>query len=442
MDFDDYLNKSNQLDSQEAKTELENYYAFNSGLLSFFTAIDNQVKAVMNSANINPQSAALIQSQVDAVKPMLNKLRFEINMFDAGSLSEAYKADINKTIGYIKGFMEVGEVDITANQLFALLQKNETAFAKEQEERKRQEREEKERIAREEAERKIREERERKEREEAERKAKEEKERQEREEKEREIIENIEIVFVKGSNKIRDFYIGKYPVTQKLWQAVMGNNPSYFKGDGRLPVENVSWDDAQAFISKLNSITGKIYRLPSEMEWEYAAREGEKQSAYEYSGSDNADEVAWYIDNSEGRTHNVGTKKPNALGIYDMSGNTWEWCEDYDDLSSVRVLRGGRWSSNAWLCRVAYRDSYTPVNRDYNFGFRLALQNNVGVKSEILICLKTNPTLSAKELAVLLNKTQRTIERNIKDLREQGVLKREGSDKTGFWEISINEKIK
>jgi len=198
MDFNDYVNQLNQLDSQETRAELENYYAFNSGLMSFFTAIDNQVKAVMNSAAINPKSVALIKSQVDAVKPLLNKLKFEISMLDAAKLSVAHKGAINKTIDYIKGFMEIGEVDITANQFFALLQENKTAYANEQaqrakeeaerkakEERERKEREEKERIAREEAERKAREERERKEREEAERKAKEERERKEREEKER-----------------------------------------------------------------------------------------------------------------------------------------------------------------------------------------------------------------------------------------------------------------
>ena len=114
-----------------------------------------------------------------------------------------------------------------------------------------------------------------------------------------------------------DYYIGKYEVTQKLWQAVMGSNPSYFKGNN-LPVENVCWNNCQEFISKLNSLTGRNFRLPSEAEWEYAAR----------GGSNNLDAVAWYDGNSGNKTHAVGTKQPNELGLYDMAGNVWEWCQD------------------------------------------------------------------------------------------------------------------
>ena len=183
-----------------------------------------------------------------------------------------------------------------------------------------------------------------------------------------------------------DYYIGKYEVTQALWKAVMGNNPSNFKGDN-LPVENVSWDDCQEFISKLNRITGKTFRLPTEAEWEYAARGGNKSRGYQYSGSRNLSHVAWYENNSGHKTHAVGTKQPNELGIYDMSGNVWEWCQDwygkYSSSSQVnpiginngsnRVRRGGSWSSFDRDCRSSYRGSITPGYRDISLGLRLVL---------------------------------------------------------------------
>ena len=183
-----------------------------------------------------------------------------------------------------------------------------------------------------------------------------------------------------------DYYIGKYEVTQALWQTVMDNNPSYFKGDN-LPVENVSWDDCQEFISKLNRLTGKTFRLPTEAEWEYAARGGKKSRGYQYSGSNNISDVAWYGANSGNKTHAVGSKQANELGIYDMSGNVWEWCHDlYDKYSSSsqtnptgatsgsdRVGRGGMWIYAAGVCRSSYRDCDAPDNRDYYLGLRLVL---------------------------------------------------------------------
>ena len=183
-----------------------------------------------------------------------------------------------------------------------------------------------------------------------------------------------------------DYYIGKYEVTQALWQAVMGNNPSNFKEDN-LPVENVSWDDCQKFISKLNSITGKTFRLPTEAEWEYAARGGKKSRGYQYSGSNNLSDVAWYKDNSDSKTHAVGSKQANELGIYDMSGNVCEWCQDwYDSYSSslqvnptgatsgfYRVNRGGSWINIAGICRSSYRINFTPDDRGNFLGLRLVL---------------------------------------------------------------------
>ena len=183
-----------------------------------------------------------------------------------------------------------------------------------------------------------------------------------------------------------DYYIGKYEVTQALWQAVMGNNPSGFKGDN-LPVELVSWNDCQEFISKLNRITGKMFRLPTEAEWEYAARGGNKSRGYQYSGSNNLLDVAWYDDNSGNKTHAVGTKQPNELGIYDMSGNVYEWCQDrygvYNSSSQINptganseydcVFRGGSWNNDAGFCRSSDRRFMPPGYSGYNHGLRLVL---------------------------------------------------------------------
>jgi formylglycine-generating enzyme required for sulfatase activity len=187
---------------------------------------------------------------------------------------------------------------------------------------------------------------------------------------------------------VSDYYIGKYEVTQVQWMAVMGSNPSFFEGDN-LPVEEVSWDDVQQFITKLNTMTGKLYRLPTEAEWEYAARGGNRSKGYKYGGSNTVGNVAWYAENSGCTTHPVGKKSPNELGIYDMSGNVMEWCNDwygaYDSNSqtdpkgpvsgSYRVIRGGSWSSYARLTRVSYRSNSTSVDRNSNLGFRLAFSS-------------------------------------------------------------------
>ena len=183
---------------------------------------------------------------------------------------------------------------------------------------------------------------------------------------------------------LSSYYIGQTEVTQALWTAVMGSNPSEFRGDRR-PVERVSWNDCQTFISRLNAKTGKNFRMPTEAEWEYAARGGHSGGS-KYAGSDNINNVAWYYDNSGRETHNVATKSPNGLGIYDMSGNVWEWCQDwYGNYSSSsqtnpkgpssgvgRVNRGGGWGHNARLCRVSNRDNDAP-SRLNCLGLRLVL---------------------------------------------------------------------
>ncbi len=188
--------------------------------------------------------------------------------------------------------------------------------------------------------------------------------------------DGMEMVYVEGPGGImgvKSFYIGKYEVTQAQWKAVMGTNPSHFSGENN-PVEQVSWNDCQEFIKKLNALTGRTYRLPTSAEWEYAARSGKARDTYEYAGSNNLDEVAWYKSNSGDRTHQVGTKKPNSLGIYDMTGNVWEWCEDwYDSSQSYRVARGGSWYLSASSCRVSYRSNSSPGFRHSNLGFRVVL---------------------------------------------------------------------
>jgi serine/threonine protein kinase/formylglycine-generating enzyme required for sulfatase activity len=212
--------------------------------------------------------------------------------------------------------------------------------------------------------------------------------------------------FMMGSNEYEDSYnfhrpqhrvtlnsfnIGKYPVTQEQWKSIMSNNPSKFVKGNNYPVDNVSWNDVQEFIRHLNAATGKNYRLPTEAEWEYAARGGIKSKGYRFSGSNDLNDVAWYKDNSGGSTHPVGTKIPNELGIYDMFGNVWEWCNDlygaYSESSqhnptgassgSERVVRGCHWNyepGHYLYLNVAAR-SPAPQNFTAGMGFRLVLSN-------------------------------------------------------------------
>lgn len=183
------------------------------------------------------------------------------------------------------------------------------------------------------------------------------------------------------------FSIGETEVTQAVWLAVMGTNPAHFMGSNR-PVENVSWDDCQEFIQKLNQLTGRNFRLPTEAEWEYAARGGQKSGGFMYSGSEKAGDVAWYTKNThDSGSREVKTRQPNELGLYDMSGNVWEWCQDwYENYSSrsvknptgpssgmLRVRRGGSWYYDAANCRVSFRISRSPDYSSSDQGLRLVL---------------------------------------------------------------------
>lgn len=193
---------------------------------------------------------------------------------------------------------------------------------------------------------------------------------------------------------VSSFYIGQTEVTQALWQAVMGDNPSYFHG-AELPVEYISWEDCQAFIAQLNRLTGCTFHLPTEAEWEFAARGGNESQGYKYAGGNDPASVAWYSYNDSWElrgtgyygTHAVATRLPNELMLHDMSGNVHEWCQGwYGDYSSEavtdptgpagstgRVYRGGSWYFDEWFCRVSFRNQFSPTYRSYGIGMRLAM---------------------------------------------------------------------
>ncbi|WP_370477054.1 formylglycine-generating enzyme family protein [Tamlana flava] len=186
-----------------------------------------------------------------------------------------------------------------------------------------------------------------------------------------------------------DFTIGKYEVTQEQWKAIMENNPSYHSDCDNCPVEKVSWTNVQNFIRKLNQLTGKHYRLPTEAEWEYAAIGGTKSGDYKYSGSNTLNTIAWYEGNSDNKTHKVGSKQANELGLYDMTGNVSEWCADwYGEIyytnsplknpkgpssGTARVFRGCNYAYSADSCRITFRDTTNPAWMYEFLGFRLIL---------------------------------------------------------------------
>ena len=204
---------------------------------------------------------------------------------------------------------------------------------------------------------------------------------------------NIAISGAKPTHQVTlsSFYIGQTEVTQELWKAVMGKNPSHCSGYNygntlQRPVEKVSYDDCQVFLRKLNALTGEHFNLPTEAQWEYAARGGNKSKGYKFAGSNNVDDVAWDDNNSRNATHDVAIKHPNELGLYDMTGNVYEWCQDwYGDYSSssqinpmgpvsgsLRVCRGGCWWC-AGFCHLSYRNAHKPDYRSFYIGLRLAL---------------------------------------------------------------------
>ena len=188
---------------------------------------------------------------------------------------------------------------------------------------------------------------------------------------------------------VSSFYIGQHEVTQGLWKAVMDENPSFWTDNDSLPVEQVSWNDVQIFVARLSQMTGKHFRLPTEAEWEFAARGGVHSHSYVFPGTEGAaQDYIWFCVNSEGRTHKVGQKRPNELGLYDMGGNVWEWCSDwmgaYSDEPQTdplgprtgenRILRGGSINSPSWGCRVSDRSWYLPDHGYRYYGFRLVME--------------------------------------------------------------------
>ena len=220
--------------------------------------------------------------------------------------------------------------------------------------------------------------------------------------KENRVIELPEMVYITGGSfnmgsdksrveekpvhqvTISSFYMGKYEITQSQWESVMGNKPSYFKDCPNCPVENVSWDAVQQYLKKINAKSGKHYRLPTEAEWEYAARGGQN---YDYAGSNNIADIAWVGGNSLSQTHPVGQKSANGFGLFDMTGNVWEWCNDKfgkytkdpstDPTGPVsgdyKISRGGGWSTAGSSCWVVYRRVESASLSDLNLGFRIAI---------------------------------------------------------------------
>jgi formylglycine-generating enzyme required for sulfatase activity len=336
--------------------------------------------------------ALLSINEVSAQMPEVCKIALDKGKkeYEAGNYDEA-----------IKKFKEGEDLSVCKEECNEWINKCEDRI---KEQRSKQQQQQKER---EEAERKMREQ-EAKKQQEAERIAREQQEEKQRQEKLKistlpDVI-NRQMVYVQGGKfdmgcqkncgeyerpvhqvVLNDFYIGKYEITQQIWQDIMGDSLSGFAGNN-LPVESVTWNDVQDFIFQLNKLSGKNYRLPTEAEWEYAARGGNQSKKNTYSGSKDAGSIAWYYLNSNGSTHSIGIKKANELGLYDMSGNVSEWCNDLfgiyrsrietnpigNSTGSEHVIRGGHWDGDATELRVSSRASAGADYHDNIIGFRLA----------------------------------------------------------------------
>ena len=254
-----------------------------------------------------------------------------------------------------------------------------------------------------------------------------------------------------------DFCIGRTLVTQSQWKRIMGNNPSFWEGDD-LPVENININDITLFIEKLNTVSGKKYRLPTEAEWEYAARGGIFSKGYKYSGSNNLDEVAWYNGNSNNQTHVVASRRANELGLYDMSGNVWEWVNDIYETNyysnsphrnpsgpstgSIRSLRGGRFGSPEVRCCVSARSLSDPDIRCNAHGFRLVL-DGVPDKKWIIYNTLTHSLIEMSDSdykKIFINKDF-TDKKTIKKLIEQGFIIDSHEDEYHKYEMERDERI-
>lgn len=234
------------------------------------------------------------------------------------------------------------------------------------------------------------------------------------------------------------FFIGRFEVTQGQWKAVMGDNPSRFAGNDSLPVETVSWEEAQQFVTLLSQMTGKRFRLPYEAEWEYAARGGNKGRGLPYAGFVRAtlDTSCWYCVNSKGCTHTVGSRMPNELGLFDICGNVAEWCQDWVDAYTAeeavnphgpregehKVLRGGHYSSTSATCTVYDRSWYIPTGKNETFGLRVVMEPSTA--EEVI----PEPAVK-KEIKEELQKKEMPKELNKRELPKKDSLKKEASRK-------------